>query len=154
MTGSTNVHEIADGIYRISTPLPVDVVPGGFTFNQYLVVDEEGACPADTLETAVLRPGEPEPVADDVQKHRVAVRGHRSSRPIHGEGEFAGRPTRPIAADCVASHRAIVDVGVRSGLAAPEPRHPAAAPGCGARLPRSSGRVSLSRLAARDERLG
>jgi flavorubredoxin len=35
----TNVHEIADGIYRISTP--VDVVPGGFTFNQYLVVDDE-----------------------------------------------------------------------------------------------------------------
>lgn len=38
---STNVHEIADGIYRISTPLPMDVAPGGFTFNQYLVVDEE-----------------------------------------------------------------------------------------------------------------
>ena len=35
---STTVHEIADGIYRISTP--VDVV-GGFTFNQYLVVDDE-----------------------------------------------------------------------------------------------------------------
>ena len=31
--------EIADGIYRISTPL--SVVPGGFSFNQYLVVDEE-----------------------------------------------------------------------------------------------------------------
>ena len=35
----TNVHEIADGIYRLSTPL--DAVPGGFTFNQYLVVDDE-----------------------------------------------------------------------------------------------------------------
>src|SRR5580765_1374295 len=35
----TNVHEIAEGIYRISTPLAV--VPGGFSFNQYLVVDEE-----------------------------------------------------------------------------------------------------------------
>ena len=35
----TNVHEIADGIYRINTPL--SVVPGGFSFNQYLVVDEE-----------------------------------------------------------------------------------------------------------------
>ena len=34
-----NVHEIANGIYRISTP--VDLVPGGFTFNQYLVVDDE-----------------------------------------------------------------------------------------------------------------
>ncbi len=37
----TNVHEIADGIYRISTPVPPSVIPGGFSFNQYLVVDRE-----------------------------------------------------------------------------------------------------------------
>jgi flavorubredoxin len=37
----SNVHEIASGIYRISTPVPMDGVPGGFTFNQYLVVDDE-----------------------------------------------------------------------------------------------------------------
>ncbi len=35
----TTIDEIADGIYRISTPLPV--VPGGFTFNQFLVLDDE-----------------------------------------------------------------------------------------------------------------
>jgi flavorubredoxin len=35
----TSIDEIAAGIYRISTP--VTVVPGGFTFNQYLVVDEQ-----------------------------------------------------------------------------------------------------------------
>lgn len=34
----TRIDEIAQGVYRISTP--VTVVPGGFTFNQYLVVDE------------------------------------------------------------------------------------------------------------------
>jgi flavorubredoxin len=34
----TRVDEIADGIYRISTP--VSVIPGGFTFNQFLVEDE------------------------------------------------------------------------------------------------------------------
>lgn len=34
----TRVDEIATGIYRISTP--VSAVPGGFTFNQYLVADE------------------------------------------------------------------------------------------------------------------
>jgi len=34
----TRVDEIAEGIYRISTPL--DVVPGGFSFNQYLIDDE------------------------------------------------------------------------------------------------------------------
>ena len=35
----TGIDEIADGIYRISTP--VSVVPGGFSFNQYLILDEE-----------------------------------------------------------------------------------------------------------------
>ena len=37
----TNVHEIAAGIYRISTPIPPSQMPGGFTFNQILVVDDE-----------------------------------------------------------------------------------------------------------------
>ena len=36
----TNVHEIAAGIYRINTPVPL---PTGvmFSFNQYLVADDE-----------------------------------------------------------------------------------------------------------------
>ncbi len=38
---NTRIDEIAAGIYRISTPVPPTVVPGGFTFNQYLVVDDE-----------------------------------------------------------------------------------------------------------------
>lgn len=35
----TNIHEIADGIYRINTPV---TLPGGgaFSFNQYLIVDD------------------------------------------------------------------------------------------------------------------
>jgi flavorubredoxin len=37
----TNVAEIADGIYRINTPVPPSDMPGGFSFNQYLVVDDE-----------------------------------------------------------------------------------------------------------------
>jgi len=36
---SARVDEIADGLYRISTPS--EVVPGGFTFNQFLILDEE-----------------------------------------------------------------------------------------------------------------
>jgi flavorubredoxin len=36
----TRIDEIADGIYRISTPIPPAAMPGGFTFNQYLVVDD------------------------------------------------------------------------------------------------------------------
>jgi len=35
----TRVDEVASGIYRISTPF--SGVPGGFSFNQYLIVDEE-----------------------------------------------------------------------------------------------------------------
>jgi len=35
----TRVDEVVDGIYRISTPL--DVIPGGFTFNSYLIADDE-----------------------------------------------------------------------------------------------------------------
>ncbi|HKG22239.1 MAG TPA: MBL fold metallo-hydrolase [Blastocatellia bacterium] len=37
----TNVHEIAEGIFRINTPIPAAIAPGGFSFNQYLIVDEE-----------------------------------------------------------------------------------------------------------------
>ena len=36
----TRIDEIANGIYRISTPVPPEAIPGGFTFNQYLVVDD------------------------------------------------------------------------------------------------------------------
>jgi len=36
----TRIDEIADGIYRISTPVPPEAVPGGFSFNQFLVVDD------------------------------------------------------------------------------------------------------------------
>ncbi len=37
----TNVHEVADGIYRINTPVFMAGGPGGFSFNQYLVLDDE-----------------------------------------------------------------------------------------------------------------
>ena len=35
----TRIDEIANGIFRISTPVPPTAIPGGFTFNQYLIVD-------------------------------------------------------------------------------------------------------------------
>jgi flavorubredoxin len=35
----TRVDEVAAGIYRICTPL--DIIPGGFTFNSYLITDDE-----------------------------------------------------------------------------------------------------------------
>lgn len=36
----TKTHEIADGIYRLSTCIP-DAAPGGFTFNQFLLTGDE-----------------------------------------------------------------------------------------------------------------
>lgn len=36
----TNVHEVAEGIYRINTPVVIDGA-GGFSFNQFLVKDDE-----------------------------------------------------------------------------------------------------------------
>ena len=40
MKSGTNVHEISEKIYRINTPVKMLGV-GGFSFNQYLVVDDE-----------------------------------------------------------------------------------------------------------------
>jgi flavorubredoxin len=37
----TRIDEIADGIHRISTPVPPSDFPGGFTFNQFLIDDDE-----------------------------------------------------------------------------------------------------------------
>jgi flavorubredoxin len=37
----TNIHEVADRIYRINTPVSLGGGPGGFSFNQYLIVDDE-----------------------------------------------------------------------------------------------------------------
>jgi hypothetical protein len=36
----TRIDEIASGVFRISTPVPPEAIPGGFTFNQYLIVDD------------------------------------------------------------------------------------------------------------------
>jgi flavorubredoxin len=39
---NTNIAEISDGIYRISTPVPPNpALPGGFTFNQFLIADDQ-----------------------------------------------------------------------------------------------------------------
>ncbi len=37
----TRIDEVADGIYRITTPIPPSAMPGGFSLNQYLVMDDE-----------------------------------------------------------------------------------------------------------------
>ena len=37
----TRIDEIVPKIFRISTPVPPEAIPGGFTFNQFLLVDDE-----------------------------------------------------------------------------------------------------------------
>nr|AUN37110.1 anaerobic nitric oxide reductase flavorubredoxin [uncultured bacterium] len=37
----TNIEEIAEQIYRINTPVIIEGGPGGFSFNQYLILDDE-----------------------------------------------------------------------------------------------------------------
>lgn len=40
-TTGTRIDEIAPAIYRITTPVPPSVIPGGFSFNQYLIAGDE-----------------------------------------------------------------------------------------------------------------
>ena len=37
---ATRIDAINESLFRISTAVPADMVPGGFTFNQYLLVDD------------------------------------------------------------------------------------------------------------------
>ncbi|MBI3030615.1 MAG: MBL fold metallo-hydrolase [Candidatus Rokubacteria bacterium] len=37
----TSIHEVAEGIYRINTPVSVPGGPASFSFNQYLIVDDQ-----------------------------------------------------------------------------------------------------------------
>jgi flavorubredoxin len=39
-TSGTAVDEISAGVFRICTPVPPSQMPGGFTFNQFLIVDQ------------------------------------------------------------------------------------------------------------------
>jgi flavorubredoxin len=38
---TTRVDEVADGIYRLATPIAPEFFPGGFTYAQFLIADEE-----------------------------------------------------------------------------------------------------------------
>ena len=41
LASGTRVHEIADGIYRINSPVAIPGGPGQFNFNQYLIADDQ-----------------------------------------------------------------------------------------------------------------
>src|SRR5881409_479745 len=73
---------IPDGIYRISTPLPMDLAPGGFTFNQYLVVDKE---------PLLLHTG-PRGLFASVRRARAAARAPELDRLLARRGRRVRQP--------------------------------------------------------------
>ena len=75
-TSGTNLHEIAPGIFRINTPLPIP--SGDFSFNQYLVLDDQ-------------------PLLFHTGSRGLfpLVAGHRKVMPSRGCGRWASRTSRP-----------------------------------------------------------
>ncbi len=78
----TNVHEIADGIYRINTPVSLTGVPGHFNFNQYLIVDDAAHVVAQRLAQAVSS-GERGHRGRDAASSGCAMSGCRISKPMN-----------------------------------------------------------------------
>lgn len=117
----TSVDEIADGIYRISTPVPPDDgMPSGFSFNQYLITGDapllyhtglrqmfpitrqaiETVMPADSLRYIAFSHFE----ADECGALNEFLDVAPSAEPLCGEiaamvsvGDVANRPPRAMA---------------------------------------------------------
>lgn len=121
----TNVHEIADGIYRINTPVQIPGA-GGFSFNQYLIADDEpllfhsglrkmfplileavnSILPAETLRYIAFSHVE----ADECGSLNEWLAAAPQSIPVCGSvaamvsiGDMADRPPRALADDEVLS---------------------------------------------------
>jgi flavorubredoxin len=115
----TTVHEIADGVYRLSTYVP-DVSPAGFTFNQFLLVGDEpllfhcglrGLFPLVSEAVARVLPVEQlrwitfgHVEADECGAMNQWLAAAPSSQVAHGElgcaisiNDMADRPPRPLA---------------------------------------------------------
>jgi flavorubredoxin len=116
----TNVHEITDGIYRINTPISIPGGPGQFSFNQYLILDEQpmlfhtgprqlfplvqeavsGLMPLQKLRYVGLSHFE----ADECGALNAFLAAAPQAVPICGQiaamvsvGDFADRPPQPLA---------------------------------------------------------
>ena len=92
----TNVNEIVDGIYRISTP--VDAIPGGFTFNQYLIVDDDALL--FHMGGRQLFPLVREAVASVIPMPGCAMWRSRISKPTNAAQSMNGSPRRPTRPRC------------------------------------------------------
>ena len=109
----THIDEIVSGIYRISTPVPPQAIPGGFTFNQYLIDDEE---PGRALRVVTLESREGfrlEPL--ELAPGGVAVdRLELDLRPLVRAGEAQGQPDPGSDGEPSDVHP-VVDAGHRAG---------------------------------------
>jgi flavorubredoxin len=85
----TRIDEIGDGIYRLNTPFPD--MPGGFSLNQYLVIDDE----------PLLFHTGPRPLAEDVLDTIARVLPIEKLRWVafsHGEQDESGALTPLLSA--------------------------------------------------------
>jgi flavorubredoxin len=85
----TNIAEIADGIYRINTP--VDAIPGGFSFNQYLIVDDEPLLYHTGLRTLF-------PLVQEAVAHIIPIERLRYIAFSHVEADECGALNQWLAA--------------------------------------------------------
>ena len=74
----TNISEIATGIYRINTPVAIPGTPG-FSFNQYLVVDDEPLLFHTGLRK--LFPVVSEAIAAPLSRQSIKATDWRATRP-------------------------------------------------------------------------
>ena len=128
-SAAASIHEIAPDTYRINIPLP-DALPGGFSFNQYLVLDEKPLLfhtgPKKLFPLIRAQIETVMPLAEASLRRVLALRGRRVRQPA-GIPRGGARGT-PLCSDIAAlvSVSDFVDVppiGMRDGEEL-EPRPP------------------------------
>jgi len=125
----TRVHEIADGVYRLSTHVPA-VTPDGFTFNQFLIdagepmlfhTGQRGLFPLVSDAVARIMPlerlrwiGFGHVEADECGSMNSWLAAAPQAQVVHGQlacdvslNDLADRPPRPLA------HGEVLDLGGR-----------------------------------------
>ncbi len=103
----TSIDEIARGIYRISTP--VSAVPGGFSFNQYLIVDEQPLLFHTGLRRTFPLVAEAIAAVMPVQRLRHVSFSHYEADECGALNEFLG--AAPNAAPLCGQIAALVSIG-------------------------------------------
>lgn len=106
-TSGTCIDEIAPGIYRISTP--VSAVPGGFSFNQYLIADEEPLLFHTGLRHTYQLVAEAIAAVMPVQRLRHVSFSHYEADECGALNEFLG--AAPNAAPLCGEVAALVSIG-------------------------------------------